>query len=444
MELKDKDITVMGMGRTGIAAANFLVRRGARVTLTDRKEEAELREAVSRLDSGVNLRFATDAPADDAEIVVLSPGIDIDSPELEPARRRGAEIISEIELAFRFNTAPVIAVTGTNGKSTTTTLVGEILKEAGKNVRVGGNLGVPFIALLEGGPVDFMVLEISSFQLEAVRSFNPKIGAVLNVTPDHLDRHGTLGRYTELKGRITARQTEEDLLVLNRDDPRACRIGQSSAARKAFFSLREDVEEGAFLRGDQLILRRNGAEAVLVQVRDLRRVMQWQAENVLAAAVIAAEAGVAADAIGRGAKNFSGLRHRLEWVGQVEGVDFINDSKSTNVGAVRKSLQSFDRPVILIAGGQDKGSDFTVLKELFRRKVKHLVLIGESKPKFYGLLNGSFSHEDADSLEQAVQQARKKARPGDIVLLSPACASFDMFRNFEDRGDRFKEIVGRL
>jgi UDP-N-acetylmuramoylalanine--D-glutamate ligase len=445
MELNNKKISVIGMGRTGLATANFLAARGADVTLTDQKERVRLLEnKLKDLNPSVRTTFGSSSPAPDADMVVLSPGFDINSPLLDSSRERGIEIISEIELACRFNAAPIIAVTGTNGKTTTTTLIGEILKQAGKKIVIGGNIGVPFISLINDEPRDFTVLEVSSFQLEGIKQFKPRIGVILNITPDHLNRHKTMDCYASLKGRVALNQTEDDFLVLNHDDPIALDAGRGKRARKNYFSTSAEVDAGAFLENGTLFLRQGGKKQALCSASELKPAMQWQVENVLAAAAAATLAGVSANAIAETIKNFSGLEHRLEWVRKFHGVDFVNDSKGTNVGSAQKSLKSFDQPIILIAGGQDKGSDFSPLKDLLKAKVKHLVLIGEAKTKIRKLLNGSFSCEEAGSLEMAVNCAVRKAAAGDVILLSPACASFDMFKDYEDRGRQFKAIVNNL
>ena len=445
MILENQKTVVIGMGRTGIATANFLDNRGFPTTLVDQKSRKEL-EAAARLVNGtVEMRCGTHEPPSDAKMIILSPGVDINDPVLDPARNRGAEILSEIELAFHFTQIPIIAVTGTNGKSTVTTLIGEILQRAGKKALVGGNIGTPFISLLDSGEADFLVLEISSFQLEGTKSFRPKIALVLNITPDHMDRHKTLESYAGLKEKITVNQAQEDFLVLNHDDLHTMKLGEDKPARKVFFSSLSEVEEGAFLRNGSIVLRISGEEETILCFMDnLNQTMQWQIENVLAAVAAASLAGVSPEVIAETIKDFKGLNHRMEWVRSIGGIDFVNDSKGTNVGSVQKSLSNFPRPVILIAGGSDKGSDFSSLKQILKERVKHLILIGETKNKFRQVLNGSFNYEEAKDLDEAVKQAYQKAERGDVVLLSPACASFDMFKDYAERGDRFKSLVNRI
>ena len=444
MKFKNKNISIIGMARSGIAAANFLVEQGARVTLLDGKSEEALGDALDQLASGVNTIFQSSKPLPDADLVVLSPGVDIDSPDLKSVRGNETEIISELELAYRVSETPIIAITGTNGKSTTTSLIGHLLEQGGKDVRVGGNIGVPFISLIKDQPKDYMVLEISSFQLEGAVEFHPKISVILNITPDHLDRHKTIERYAELKERITVNQTQDDVLVLNHDDPWAHRIATGKQAQKWYFSMREPVERGCHLKGDFVLFINGEKEETICRVGELHQALQWQVENILPSALVARLAGIDAASISKTLREFKGLEHRLEWVRSLNGVDFINDSKGTNIGALEKSLNSFDRPVILIAGGQDKGGDFQSLKPLFKKKVKHMVLIGEARPTIQAVLNGSFGYEDADDMETAVSRAYAQAQPGDVVLLSPACASFDMFRDYADRGRQFKGCVQSL
>jgi len=444
MDWNEKKVSIIGLARSGVAAANQLIGRGAVVTVLDSKSKEQLKDIVPQLKQGVATIYGSDAPLPDADLVVLSPGVDMESAALDPAKQRGVEIISELELAFRLCPTPIIAITGTNGKSTTTALIGEILKNEGKNVSVGGNIGVPAVSLAEPAPRHFLVLEVSSFQLEGVNSFRPFIGVLLNLTQDHLDRHKTMERYAELKERMIQNQSESDYLVANWDDPWIMKMAENKKSQKLFFSLREEMEEGAFLKDRNIVSRFGGHDINVCAVDDLQPGMRLQVENVLAAVAVSHVAGVDAAVISETLKQFAGLEHRLEWVREINGIDFINDSKGTNIGALQKSLSSFDRPIVLIAGGQDKGGDFSALKGPLKEKVKHLVLIGEAQKKIQAVLNSAFSHESADSIQAAVQKAFEKAAPGDVVLLSPACASFDMFRNYEDRGTQFKESVNHL
>jgi UDP-N-acetylmuramoylalanine--D-glutamate ligase len=444
MKLKNKNLSVIGLGHTGIAVANFLSRKGACVTVTDSKSREQLLEPLKQLCADVKTRFQNPEPPSDTEVVVLSPGVDIHSPFLENASSRGIEIISEIELANRFNTVPIIAITGTNGKSTCTSLITEIFSQAGKNVHAGGNLGTPFISLLDQGDADYIILELSSFQMEATSGLHPVASILLNISSDHMDRHKDFASYVELKKKIFAHQTQKDFLILNQDDPITRDLGKDCPSACILFSTQVELEKGVFLRGNKIIARLNNRETEVLSLESLSRGMQWQVENILPAIATALLFNLPQDGIEHALKNFASLEHRLEWVRNLNGVDFINDSKGTNMGSVCKSLNTFKRPIILIVGGKDKGADFSPLKTLMKEKVKHLVLIGETRKKFKGILNGYFGYEESESLEEAVSLARAKAEDGDIVLFSPACSSFDMFKDYMDRGTCFKTIVKNL
>ena len=444
MKFKNKNISIIGMARSGIAAANFLAEQGAHVTLLDGKSKEALGNALEQLASGVNTVFQSSLPLPDADLVILSPGVDILSSNLNSARESGTEIISELELAYRVSETPIIAITGTNGKSTTTSLIGHLLEQGGKDVKVGGNIGIPFISLVKDQPEDYMVLEISSFQLEGAVEFHPKISVILNITPDHLDRHKTIEHYAGLKERIAVNQTRDDVLVLNHDDPWVQRVAKGKQSQQWNFSMTESVERGCYLKGNHVLFNDGKKEETICNISELHQALQWQVENILPSVLVARLAGIDAASIAKTLREFKGLEHRLEWVRSLNGVDFINDSKGTNIGALEKSLNSFDRPVVLIAGGQDKGGDFHSLKPLFKKKVKHMVLIGEARPKIQAVLNGSFGYEDAEDMETAVRRAYARTQPGDVVLLSPACASFDMFRDYADRGKQFKGCVQSL
>jgi len=444
MDLKNKIVSVIGLGKTGVATANFLAHRGARVSIFDGKTYDQLSGLANQLLPGIETVYQNCEPLPESDLVVISPGVDIDSDFLKSSRQKGTEIISEIELASRINSAPLIGITGTNGKSTCTSLIKEILSEGGKNTQAGGNLGTPFISLLDQGPADYRVLEISSFQLEATHSFHPEVAIILNITPDHLDRHESFEHYAGLKEKIFANQITKDFLILNLDDIHTRSLGKSCPAKKIFFSLEKDLECGVFVSRGKIFARINEFEGEVFELDALSRGLRWQIENVLPAVAAALLLKISLESIREVLENFSGLEHRLEWVCSKGGVDFINDSKGTNVGSAYKSLNTFDRPIILIAGGKDKNADFSSLKNIMKEKVKHLVLIGETRSKFRSVLNGSFGYEESDSLEDAVRKAKGKAEKGDIVLFSPACASFDMFNDYIDRGNQFKSIVNNL
>ncbi len=444
MNFKNKQISIIGMARTGIAAANYLAEQGARVTLMDGKPKEALTGVLKQLNSRVNTVFQSSAPLPDADLVVLSPGVDIHSPKLKAARKSGTEIISELELAYRVSGTPIIAVTGTNGKSTTTSLTGHLLEQGAKDVQIGGNIGIPFISQVQDAPRDYRVLEVSSFQLEGTVEFHPEIGVLLNITPDHLDRHKTIEHYAALKEKIAVNQTRDDVLVLNHDDPWVHRIAVGKLSQKWHFSMSGPVARGCYLKKDRVLFTDGEREETICRIGDLNQAMQYQVENILPSALVARLVEIDTAVIAKALSVFKGLEHRMEWVRSINGIDFINDSKGTNIGALEKSLNSFDQPVVLIAGGQDKGGNFQSLKSLFKQKVKHMVLIGEAKSKIQAVLNGSFGYESADDMEAAVRGAYAHAQPGDVVLLSPACASFDMFRDYEDRGRQFKGCVQSL
>jgi UDP-N-acetylmuramoylalanine--D-glutamate ligase len=444
MEIENKNISVIGLGKTGIAVANFLAQRGAHVTVMDNNPREQLLESLKQLDVDVKTRFQNSEPPSDTELVVLSPGVDIHSSFLKNINQEKVEIISEVELASRFNTVPIIAITGTNGKSTCTSLISDIIRQSGKTAHAGGNLGTPFISLLEQGDADYRVLELSSFQMEATSGIHPLVSVILNISPDHLDRHKDFRTYVDLKKKLFDHQTRNDFLILNQDDPNTCDMGKDCQAERILFSTQTELEKGVFLRQNKIIARLQNSEQEIISLDSLSKEIRWQVENILPAIATALLLDIPQKAILQAVKNFTGLEHRLEWVRTLNGIDFVNDSKGTNVGSVCKSLNTFDRPIILIAGGKDKETDFSPLKTLMKEKVKHLVLIGETRSKFKGILNGSFDYEESDSLEEAVSLAKAKAENGDIVLLSPACASFDMFKDYEDRGNRFKTIVKNL
>jgi UDP-N-acetylmuramoylalanine--D-glutamate ligase len=447
MDLKDKKVLVVGMARTGIATAKFLKARGSLVTTTEAKPEEEMREAVQEL-KGMDLstewgghRIETFLQQD---LIVVSPGVDLNMDPVQKAIRHGVRVVSEIELAYHFIHVPILAITGTNGKTTTTLLLGEMLKEDGRKVGVGGNVGEPLILFAEGGDRwEVLVAEISSFQLEAIEDFRPRISVLLNVTEDHLDRYPSYSDYIEAKARIFANQNSGDLVILNRDDPIVMQFGERVKAKKVMFSMREKLEEGAFANGQTISLRLGGnREEYSLAKTPLKGI--HNVENMMAALTTARLFGCSKKAVQDVLCRFKGLEHRLEFVREVGGVRFYNDSKGTNVGSVVKSLQSFSEPVILIAGGKDKNGDLSPLKELVEKRVKHLILLGEAKERMNHELGGLTDTVMAKTMEEAVSLARQKAKGGEVVLLSPACSSFDMFKDYKERGRVFKEAVVRL
>jgi UDP-N-acetylmuramoylalanine--D-glutamate ligase len=444
MELSGKRVLVIGLARTGVECARFLARRGASVVLSDLRPAEDLTEAIAALaGQAVEYRLGGQDARWLAGIdgVIPSPGVPMDNPLLVEAVRRRIPVLSEIELAFRFFHAPLIAVTGTNGKSTTTTLIGEMLKADGRRVFLGGNLGAPFIGAV-AEEWDWGVVEISSFQLEWIEKFRPRIAVLLNITEDHLDRYATFADYRRAKGRIFEAQEQGDVAILNRDDPLVWELRGRIKAKVVSFG-GAGVGDGVFCAADEMVWRSGDSDERFPLAR-VRLQGVHNRENMMAAVAAAKCAGVSRAAIQRSLENFSGLEHRLEFVREKNGARYYNDSKGTNVGAVVKSLASFDAPVILLAGGVDKGGDYAPLEEWVRKKVRRLVLFGQARDviaKALGALTDTVIVEDMNA---AVRDAAAHARAGDVVLLSPACSSFDQFRNYAERGLAFKRLVHQL
>jgi UDP-N-acetylmuramoylalanine--D-glutamate ligase len=447
MDLLGKKVLVVGMARTGIATAKFLKAKGSLVTTTEVKPEEEMREAVQEL-KGMDLSAEWGGHRTETflkqDLVVVSPGVDLSTDPIQKANRHGVRVISEIELAYHFIHVPILAITGTNGKTTTTLLLGEMLKADGRKVGVGGNVGEPLILFADGrNRWEVLVVEISSFQLEAIEHFRPRISVLLNITEDHLDRYSSYTDYREAKARIFANQNSGDLAILNRDDPIVMQSGEKVKAKKVMFSMSEKLEEGAFSNGQTISLRLGGkGEEYSLAKTPLKGI--HNVENMMAALTAARIFGCSKRAVQDVLDRFKGLEHRLEFVREIGGVRFYNDSKGTNVGSVVKSLQSFSEPVILIAGGKDKNGDLSPLKELVQKQVKHLILVGEAKERMDHELGGLTDTVMAETMEEAVSLARQKAKRGEVVLLSPACSSFDMFKDYKERGKVFKETVRRL
>jgi len=447
MDLHGKKVLVVGMARTGIATAKFLKAKGSLVTTTEAKPENEMKEAVQEL-KGMDLSTEWGGHQTETflkqDLIVVSPGVDLSMDPVQKAIRHGVRVISEIELAYHFIHVPILAITGTNGKTTTTLLLGEMLKEDGRKVGVGGNVGEPLILFAEGGDRwEVLVVEISSFQLEAIEDFQPRISVLLNITEDHLDRYSSYTDYIEAKARIFANQNSGDLAILNRDDPIVTQFGEKVKAKKVMFSMSEKLEEGAFSDGQTISLRLGGkGEEYSLAKTPLKGI--HNVENMMAALTTARMFGCSKKAVQDVLDRFKGLEHRLEFVREIGRVRFYDDSKGTNVGSVVKSLQSFSEPVILIAGGKDKNGDLSPLKEWVRKQVKHLILIGEAKERMNRELGGLTDTVMAKTMEEAVSFARQKAKGGEVVLLSPACSSFDMFKDYKERGKVFKEAVRRL
>ncbi|HIE12230.1 MAG TPA: UDP-N-acetylmuramoyl-L-alanine--D-glutamate ligase [Desulfotomaculum sp.] len=444
MELKGKKVLVVGAGQSGIAAARFLNQKGAAVTLTDIKPAALLIEATG---TGVETFFGGYPEAGGYDLLVVSPGVPLTVAPVAQALNLGIEVIGELELAWRFARAPVVAITGTNGKTTTTALTGEILRAAGRRTLVAGNIGVPLVTAVEDyGPEDIIVAEVSSFQLETAFSFRPRVAVVLNVTRDHLDRYQTTAAYAAAKARIFANQGEGDTAVLNLDDPVVAAMKECTRARVLFFSRRHNLDTGAFVHAGRVVVSENGVLTEVCGAGEIGIPGPHNLENALAATAAAAALGVPGAIIGRALRDFEGVVHRLEFVAEVGGVRYVNDSKGTNPDAALKALESYRRPVVLIAGGRNKGNDFTTLAAKIKERARALVTVGESAGEIAAAARAAGVQEiyHAKDLREAVFQARDAAVQGDVVLLSPACASWDMFKNYEERGELFKQIVREI
>jgi len=450
MELKNKRVLVVGAGKSGISAARFLREQGAKVTISDARSAAALAgEIPALMDAGIMVEAGGHGLLTfrRQDLIVVSPGVPMDTPEVRQVVALGMPVIGELELASRFLKGQVIAITGSNGKTTTTTLVGEILKRGGMETLVGGNIGLPVIDLIaESRPGTWNVLEVSSFQLETVEEFRPRIAAVLNITPDHLDRHKTFANYAAAKARITERQDVEDFLVLNGENKDAQMVAARTRAQVFWFSARRLIKQGTFVHGESIVFlpKEGGKTEPVMPVSEIRLRGAHNVENVLAAVTIARLAGVPSDVIRSAVGAFKAVEHRLELVRVRDGVEFYNDSKATNVDAAMKALASFAGGVHLILGGKDKDSDYTQMAPLLKERAVVVYTIGSAAEKIGRELEAVVKMVEAGTLDVAVAEAAKAASPGDVVLLSPACSSFDQFESYEHRGRRFRELVAAL
>jgi UDP-N-acetylmuramoylalanine--D-glutamate ligase len=450
MDVKDKRVLVVGIARSGVAVAKFLLDKGTRVVLTDKKSREELTEALRDIPEGAAEIVAGEYPEfslADYDFLVVSPGVPLSIPPIQRAFQLGIPVLSELELAYRFSGSPIVAITGTNGKTTTTTLIGEILKHAGKRVCVGGNIGLPLALEVEKyGSDDVIVAEVSSFQLECIEKFKPKVSLILNITPDHLDRHGTMENYTAAKARVFENQDSTDFTIFNYDDPGVAELSSKTKGKVIFFSRKHKFEEGVFADNGQIVVIISGKREVVCSTKEVFIKGAHNLENAMAATAAGYVLGVPAKVIGRALRDFQGVAHRLEQVAEINGVRFVNDSKGTNPDASIKALEAYDEPIVLLAGGRNKGSDFTEFAAKVKEKVRALVILGECRQEIKEAVEktGFDNIIEAVSFDDAVFKAANNALPGEIVLLSPACASWDMFNNFEDRGDRFREIVDSL
>ena len=447
MELRKKRVLVVGLARTGVATALFCAGHNAMVTATETRAESDLGDAPAKLrGAGIALELGghTEKTFLAQDLIIPSPGVPADDSFLLLARSKGITVWSEIELAYRFLEGKLIGITGSNGKTTTTTLVHHILKAAAMRAYLAGNVGTPLISEVEkmdAGSV--AVAELSSFQLELIEKFRPNIGALLNLTPDHLDRHKTMEAYAAAKARIFQNQTELDAAILNADDAASAKYAPKKP-QVFWFSRKKQVAHGACIRGEEIVVVHDGKEEPVMKAAEIPLAGAHNVENVLAAVIISRLAGVDSATIAKAVKSFAGVEHRLEFVADVRGVRYYNDSKATNVDATLKALDAFPGRILVILGGKDKGSDYTVLQKPLRERAILALLIGAAADKIEKQIAGSVAIERAGTLERAVEAASMAARSGDVVLLAPACASFDQFENYEHRGRVFKELVRSL
>lgn len=448
-----KKILILGLARSGIAAAELLCKNGAQVTLSDRKNLGDFDDSLNRvIRMGCRAELGRDVDREllqNQDMMIISPGVPIDAPAVKLAREMGVPVIGEMEAASRLLPCPMIAVTGTNGKTTTVSLLGEIFQASGTNCHVCGNIGYPVsAAAMECGEEDMVVCEVSSFQLESIETFHPLSAAVLNITEDHLNRHGTMEVYIGLKKHIFANQSGEDYAVLNADDPITCTIAEGLNGKVLWFSRKREVENGAFVRDGKMILRNDGEECTVCDVKDIYIPGPHNLENALAAALMAWTRGVDPKVICRVLKEFKGVEHRIEFVRELDGIRYINDSKGTNTDSTIKAVEAMTRPTAIILGGYDKHVSFVPLAKCMKVSpyMKHAVLIGVTADQIERELRqeGFTAISRAETLKEAVLKCRKSCSEGSNVLLSPSCASFDMFSDYEQRGRVFKQIVAEL
>ncbi len=446
MKLKDKRVLVLGMGISGTGIVDILERQGAKVVVGETKNTAQMQVKAKELAGrGIKIYLGPHPLylLNHQDLIVPSPGIPLDIPLLQRAKDKGISIIGELELASRFiKDSSLVAITGTNGKTTTTFLAGQILKRARGDVEVAGNIGTSLSGVVQKKS-SIIVVEVSSFQLETIEKFHPFISCILNISPDHLDRHHSFTQYAHLKGRIFLNQNKEDFTILNEDDPLVYSLATKSRARRVFVSQKNEPDLGVFLRKGRIIARFEREE----EIASLSRITFpgfYNLENILCAVAISCLYRVSPEAIRDVLERFEGLPHRAEAVGKVKGVWFINDSKATNEGAVKRCLEGVRGPVILIIGGRDKGANFSILRPLIEEKVKEIILVGEAKEKIEEELSGICPMVESDELPSAVRYAFNGAEPGDSILLSPGCTSFDQFKSFEERGEVFKREVEKL
>lgn len=438
-------VTVVGAARSGVAAAELLVRRGATVTLSDKRERIDDEDRLRAAGVTLELGGHHEATFTSADLIVVSPGVPGNIPEIEAARREGIPVIGELELASRWLRGRIIAITGTKGKSTTTTLTGKMLEAGGHRVLVGGNIGHALSAQVEASTADTIhVVETSSFQLESIETFHPWIAVLLNFSPDHLDRHASVEEYARAKARIFENQQPEDWAVINADDPAAGELAAGARARRLMFSMQPALPEGVVVSSDAIVRRTTEGDERLVPLSSIRLLGPHLIADVVAASAVAAVAGVDAAAMTRAVEGFTGLAHALEPVVDVGGVRFVNDSKATNIEAARRAIESFGEGVVVILGGRFKGGDFRELVAPLASRRATVVAIGEARPLIHEAFDGAVPVHDAEDMSSAVRKAFSSAVAGATVVLAPACASFDMFRDYAERGRVFKQEAMRL
>ena len=443
--VRGKRVTVAGAARSGIAAAELLVRRGAEVTVSDLREHIE--EERQLRDAGISLELGGHKPETfaNADLVVLSPGVPSEHPAVDAARRAGVTVVGELELASRWVRGRIVAITGTKGKSTTTTLTGRMLEAGGFKVLVGGNIGHALSAQVDQSTDDTIhVVETSSFQLETIDTFHPWVAVLLNFSPDHLDRHASVEEYAAAKARIFANQTSADWAVLNADDPATLQLAADSSSQRVLFSLEQDLREGFVIDEEAIIRRSPGGDQRLVPLSSIKLIGRHLLADVLAACAVAELAGVDAVAMTRAIEGFIGLEHALEPVAEIGGVSFVNDSKATNIEAARRAIEAFTSGVVVIMGGRFKGGDFHHLALPLMERRATVVAIGEARPRIHEAFADRINVIDADDMRTAVRKAFAAAAPGGTVVLAPACSSFDMFRDYAERGRVFKQETRRL
>jgi len=444
-DVSGKRVTVAGAARSGIAASELLARRGARVTLSDTRAQVNEAEPLRKLGVELELGGHRTETFSGADLIVMSPGVPPEQPVVASARAHGVPVIGELELAARWLRGRMVAITGTKGKSTTTALTGRILEAAGFRVTVGGNIGAPLSAqVAESTPESVHVIEASSFQLEQIETFHPWIAVMLNFSPDHLDRHPTVAAYGAAKARVFENQDANDWKVINADDPAVLELARKGRAQTRLFSMRGAIESGTAIEGDWIVDRAKQQTTKLVPLDAIHLLGPHLVNDVMAAATVGAIAGAAPAAMTAAVDAFHGLEHAMELVAEVGGVRFVNDSKATNVDAALHSIESFESGLVPIIGGRFKGGDLRLLREPLKKRARAVVAIGEAAPLVKDALAGAVDVREARTFESAVADAFALAKPGGIVLLAPACASFDMFRDYAERGRRFKEEVRKL